>query len=153
MASPRHNLPVLRNLLLATTAAAAVLSFAGPASAKEIGSGGTPTGTACSPVSSLKALGDVRAGESAVASIDVDYAVKPCDSTQVVTVETTVAEYLDPTAVVWDDTAAPENGGVTVFGIKLRTTYLVTVTVRDAVTGALVGSATKSAAAVPKSRA
>src|SRR4051812_44797400 len=151
MASPRPTRSALRTLLFATTAAAAVVSFAGPASAKEI-VGGTPAPTTCSPVSSLKATGDVRAGETAFATIDIDYVVKPCDSAQAVAVELTVAEYFDPTAVVWDDTQAPDDGRILV-GVKLRTTYLVTVTVRDAATGAVVGSATKSAAATPKGRA
>ena len=97
---------------------------------------------------SLKAQGDARAGgEPGTATIDVDYSVKPCDSKQVVTVETVVAESYNPDQVVWDDTAAPESGKFTLGGVKLNTTYKVTVLVRDAVTGAMVGSASVSAAA------
>lgn len=139
-----------RRTLAAIGAATAVLSLAAPVSAKEVSSGGTPAPTGCSPVSSLKAQGDARTGETGLATIDVDYSVKPCDSKQVVTVETNVAESFDPTAVVWNDPAATQSGKFTVYGVKVRTTYKVTVTVRDAGTGALVGSASVSAAAVPK---
>jgi hypothetical protein len=65
-------------------------------------------------------------------------------------VETQVAEYVDPSVVLWDDTAAPMSGKFTLSGVKIRTTCVVTVIVRDPVTGATVGSASKSAAAVPK---
>ena len=142
-----------RAIFLAPAVAATMLALVAPAAtAKETtsGGGGTTTTTTCSPVSSLKAQGDPSNGELGMATIDVDYSVKPCSSKQVVTVETTVAEYFDPSAVVWDDPAAPESGKFTVYGVKLRTTYVVTVTVLDAATGAVVGSATKSAAATPK---
>jgi len=82
-------------------------------------------------VQSLKAQGDARAGgEPGTATIDVDYSVKPCDSKRVVTVETVVAESYNPDQVVWDDTAAPESGKFTLGGVKLNTTYKVTVLVR-----------------------
>src|SRR4051794_24142293 len=96
-----------RRVLLATLGVAAVVLTAAPASAKETASGGTPAPTGCSPVSALKASGDARAGESAVASIDVDYTVKPCDSSKAVTVETLIAEYFNSSVVVWDDPTAP----------------------------------------------
>jgi hypothetical protein len=62
-----------------------------------------------------------------------------------------VAESFDAAAVVWNDPQAPLSGKFTVYGVKLRTTYKVTVTVRDAGTGALVGSASVSASATPRS--
>ena len=152
--SSRSTYAASRRLFLAVwvpaVAAAAVLSMAGPVAAKEVASGGTPTTTTCSAVSSLKAQGDARAGESGVATIDVDYSVKPCDSKQTVTVETVVAESFNPAEVVWDDSAAPESGKFTVSGVRLRTTCKVTVIVRDATTGGTVGTASVSAAAVPK---
>jgi hypothetical protein len=98
----------------------------------------------------LKTDSDPRVGETGLATIDVDYSVKPCQSKQVVTVESRLTEYADPSAVLWDDPAAPTSGRFTVAGVKLRTTYAVTVIVRDATTGATVGSATQLTAAVPK---
>jgi hypothetical protein len=148
MSMPRST--TTRRLVFAAAAVTAALSLAAPASAKEIASGGTPVSSTCSPVSNLKAQGDARAGETGLATIDVDYDVKPCNSKQAVTVETTVAESFNPSVVVWDDTAAPESGRFTVSGVKLRTTYKVTVIVRDAATGSTLGTASVSAAAVPK---
>ena len=88
-------------------------------------------------------------GETGLASIDVTYSVKPCDATPV-TVTTRVAEWFDPTAIAWDDAAAPLSGKFTVFGIRLRTTYRVAVEVRSAVDGSLLGSQQVGVAAVPK---
>lgn len=141
-------------LFAAAASAAALLSLAAPASAKEVGSGGTTTTPTCSPVQSLKAQGDARAGgEPGTATIDVDYSVKPCDSKQAVTVETVVAETWYPDQVVWDDTSAPESGKFTVYGVKVNTLYKVTVLVRDAGSGALVGSASVSAKAATRTTA
>lgn len=141
-------------LFVAAASAAAVLSLAAPASAKEGGSGGTTTTPTCSPVQSLRAQGDARAGgEPGTATIDVDYSVKPCDNKQAVTVETLVAETWYPDQVVWDDTAAPESGKFTVYGVNVNTLYKVTVLVRDAGSGALVGSATVSAKAATRTTA
>ena len=128
------------------------ISFAGAASAKEIGSGGgTATGGTgvCSPISNLSAKADPRVGELGFASIDVRYGVKPCDA-GAVTVTTNVAEWLTPASVVWNDTAAPLNGKFTVNGIRVRTTYTVTVTVRSAADGSVVGTSTIFTAAIPK---
>ena len=120
----------------------AVLSLASPASAKEsagvisIAPGVISTG--CSPIQSLKISGDPNRADSGLASITVDYQVKPCDSKQVVTLETIVADYYDPTAVLYDDTAAPLSGRFTVFGVTIAKNYRVTLIVRDAATGATV---------------
>ena len=62
----------------------------------------------------------------------------------------TVAEYADRTAVIWDDQNAPVNGKFTAFGVKLRTSYIITVAVYDAATSELVGQLSAFAAAVPK---
>ena len=128
-----------------------VSAWGGVASAKEIGSGGgggTATAT-CSPVSSLTARSDARAGETGLATIDVSYGVKSCTKAAV-TASVTVAEYANPAAVVYDNPTAALNGKFTVFGVKVRTTYKVTVSVYDAATGASVGSSSVYAAAIPK---
>jgi hypothetical protein len=65
-------------------------------------------------------------------------------------VAVTVAEYADRTAVIWDDQNAPVNGKFTAFGVKLRTSYIITVAVYDAATSELVGQLSAFAAAVPK---
>ena len=145
-----------RLTLAALGSTIAVAALAGPVAAKEasgnvvISSTVPAPSTACSPVSSLRAQGDTSTGETGMASIDVDYSVKPCDSKQEVTVETNVAESFDPTAVVWNDPQAPLSGKFTVYGVKLRTTYKVKVTVRDAGTGVVLGSSSVSASATPK---
>jgi hypothetical protein len=54
-----------------------------------------------------------------------------------------VAEEFNPATVPYDDTAAPESGEVTVLGVQpLETWYRITLTARDARTGATVGTAT-----------
>ncbi|MFN8020114.1 MAG: hypothetical protein U0Q03_01190 [Acidimicrobiales bacterium] len=127
-------------------------AVAGSASAKEVGSGGGGGGTTatCNPVTSLTYKGDARVGETGLASIDVSYGVKPCDSAQSVVVTTKVAQLTNPANVVWDDPAAPQNGRFTVFGTTTRTSYLVTVSVYDASTGVLAGTRSITAAAIPK---
>jgi hypothetical protein len=139
-----------RRALAVAAGAVAVLSLAGTASAKEsagvitFAPGVIPT-TSCSPIQSLKISGDPNDGESGLASITVDYQVKPCDSKQVVTVETLVADYYDASAVLWDDPTAPLSGKFTVFGVTIAKNYRVTLVVRDAVTGATVGSVSRLA--------
>lgn len=125
---------------------------AGTAAAKEIGSGGGGGGgtTVCNPVNNLSYRGDARVGETGLASIDVSYSVKPCDPAQTVTVTTHVARLSDATNIVWDDPAAPLSGKFTVFGVATRTSYLVTVTVFDGATGAVAGTRSITAAAIPK---
>ena len=121
------------------------------AQAKEIGSGGGTGGTTtCSPVSSLTVKSDARVGELGIAAIDVSYGVKPCVKGQLVNVATSVNELATPDVFVWLDLAAPANGKFTVGGVKVRTTYKVTVTVVDATTGAVVGAQSVYTAAIPK---
>src|SRR4051812_19028012 len=138
-----------RRTLAIAAGALTVLSIAAPASAKEsagtFSTAPTTTTASCSPIQSLKITGDTNAGDTNVASISVDYQVKPCDSKQVVTVETVVADYYDASAVLWDDTAAPESGKFTVYGVTIAKNYRVTITVRDASTGATVGSVSRLA--------
>jgi hypothetical protein len=132
--------------------AAVMLLTASPVFAKEITSGGTVgTGVpvACNPVSSLTAKGDPRVGETGLASIDVSYSVKPCVNGQAVTAQAEVYEYLTGTSAYLNP-AAPLNGKFTAFGIKVRTSYIVKITVYDATTGAVVGSQSVFAAAIPK---
>jgi hypothetical protein len=119
--------------------------------AKEITSGGTVgVGTvACDPVSSLTYKGDARVGETGLASIKVSYSVKPCDKTQAVRVGVEV--YENATGVrVYDNQNALFSNTFDVFGIKVRTSYIVKVTLYDAVTGSVVGTKSIFAAAIPK---
>lgn len=134
---------------LAAAFAATSLLASAPAVAKEVTSGGTPTPTTCQPVSGITTRGDARVGETGLASIDVTYSVKPCDKNPV-TVGVTMAEAANPAAVAYDNPASPLSGKFTVFGVRVRVSYVVTVTVRDAATGAVVGSQFAYAGAVPK---
>ena len=45
------------------------------------------------------------------------------------------------TTVMYDDTATPESGEVTVLGVQLETWYRITITARDVRTGATVRTA------------
>lgn len=143
--------PFIRRALVIGLGIATMLTVAGPASAKEsagtISSAPLPPPPDCQAVQSLKATGDARVGDLNLASIQVDYSVKPCDSKQVVTVETLMWESFVPSNVVWDDPAAPLSGRFTVTGVKLNTNYRVTVIVRDAATGAEVSRLSILAAA------
>ena len=137
---------------VATLIGAAILAAAVPAAvfAKEITSGGTTASTACQPVTSLTYKGDARVGETGLASIAISYGVKPCTNGQAVTVAVEVYEYANPAAVAYADNKAPQSGKFTVFGVKVRTSYVAKVSVFDASTGNLVGSMSIFAAAVPK---
>jgi len=134
-----------------TAIALLLLSSCAPAFAKEITSGGGGVGgtTTCNPVSSLTAKGDPRVGETGLSSIDVSYSVKPCINGQMVRVQTDVYESLTG-ASAYLNTDSPLNGKFTVFGIKVRTSYTVRVTVTDTATNAVVGTQTIFAAAIPK---
>ena len=136
---PTRRVARIAAVLLGTALLAGAL--AGPASAKEITSGGGGGGgtATCNPVTSLGAKGDARVGETGLASVDVNYSVKPCVDGQVLTVRTLMTESANPAVVVWDDPAAPLSGKFTVFGIRVGVSYRVTVYVTDAATGALVG--------------
>lgn len=157
MHAPSRTATVARSRRLKNVAllAVAVLAMAAVAiaSAKEITSGGGGGGggiTACNPVSSLKAKGDARAGETGLATIDVSYSVKPCDNGQTVSVHVSVYESLNRAQVVWDDPAAAQSQSFTVFGVKTRTSYIVKVDVIDVATGLSAGAQSISVAAIPK---
>jgi hypothetical protein len=147
MSVQRHLLRTGRVLAVAATGVAAVVSFAGPASAKASAGVVTfstlpapaPAGT-CSPVKSFKHSTVVGVGDTGLSAVSVDYSVKPCDSKQAVTVEVAIAEEFAPGNVLYDNPQAPLSGRVGT-GIQLETWYRITITVRDAVTGATVGSA------------
>lgn len=157
MSEARTTRPARR---VATRLAAAALgagilvgTFAGAASAKEIGSGGATGGTTtttCNPVTSLGYKGDATTSDTGFATITVNYGVKPCVKGQTVVVDTKVYESANPSVVVYDNPAAPLSGKFTVGGVKVSFSYKVTVTVTDANTGAVVGSQTIFAAAVRK---
>lgn len=144
----------LKNLILAGAAVLALVVAGLALAAGEPGSGGGGGGgggtTTCNPVSSLVAKADPRTADLGFASLQVSYSVKPCVNGQIVSVTTHVAEYADPTQVVWDDPAAPLNGKFQINGIKLRVTYKITVDVTDVATGASAGSLSVYAAAIPK---
>jgi hypothetical protein len=137
-----------RLILAVAAGVAGAVSFAGPASAKEgagvvtIAPGVVPApSSACSPVKSFKHSSTTGVGDTGLSSVSADYQVKPCDSKESVTVEVKVAQEFDPTNVLRDDTDAPLSGKVSVLGVQLETWYRITITVRDAVTGQTVGSA------------
>ena len=148
----------LRVVLALGLGLAGIFSLASPASARE--AAGTVTFSslppdpvfACQAVTSLKAKGDTRIGETAVGTIQVDYSVKPCDNKQAVTVEALVNEAFTPANVTYDDTNAPLDGRF-VAGAKYNTTYHVTITVRDAGTGVEISHLTVSAAATTRTTA
>jgi len=147
---PVHHPAVRTRRILAVAAGiAAAVSFVGPASAKEQAAGTVgfstlpapaPAGT-CSPVKSFKHSTVVGVGDTGLSTVSVDYSVKPCDSKQAVTVEVAIAEKFAPGTVLYDDPQAALSGKVGT-GIQLETWYQITITVRDAATGATVGSAT-----------
>lgn len=145
---------VRRTTTVAITAGLIVVGAAGMASAKEAASGGAAGGggttAACNPVTSLTAKGDPRVGETGLASIAVSYGVKPCSNGQSVVVDAQVYRLADPSDVVYDNPNAPLNGKFTAFGIAIRTSYIVKITVTDAASGAVVGSLSTYSAAVPK---
>jgi hypothetical protein len=81
-------------------------------------------------------------GDTGLSAVSADWSMRPCDSKSAITVEVEVHQESDPATVLYDDTAAPESGSVTVSGVALDTFYRITVTARDARTGATVGTAT-----------
>jgi hypothetical protein len=116
-----------RALAVTLALAAATVSRAGPASAREKAANSVVTFS--SPV-------------PAPTSGCADWSMRACDSKSAITVEVMVAEELNPATVPYDDTAAPESGEVTVLGVQPETWYRITITARDARTGATVGTAT-----------
>ena len=144
----------LRLAALASTTlmigAGLAITSVGTANAKEIGSGGTPAPTTCSPVSSLTAKGDARVGETGLASVTISYQVKPCTKGQTVNVAVALYRTANPADVFYRDPAAPLGAKLTLAGITVSTSYTFRVDVTDAATGAPVGSASVYAGATRK---
>jgi hypothetical protein len=141
----------LRNLIASFIVGAVSFGFIGASSAKEITSGGAPAGgnvAVCSPVKSLSYRGDARVGETGLAAIDINYSVAPCDKNPV-RVSVVMFESANG-AVFYDNQDAALSGKFTLFGVKVRTSYQVVVTVYDAQSNAVVGTQRIFAAAIPK---
>jgi hypothetical protein len=140
-----------RSIGTVVAAGALALSLAGAAQAKEITSGGGTGGgsAACNPVTALKYRGDATTSDTALATIDVSYAVKSCNANPV-TASIVMFESADPSVVVYADPAAPLSGKFTVAGVKRNFSYQVKITVTDQVTGTVQGTRTIFAAAVYK---
>ena len=129
--------------------AAATVSLAGPASAREKAansvvtfSSPVPAPTSGCAVKSFKDDSVTGVGDTGLSSVSADWSMRACDSKSAITVEVMVAEEFNPATVLYDDTAAPESGEITVLGVQLETWYRITITARDARTGATVGTAT-----------
>lgn len=137
--------------LVCGLAAVSVGALTGAAAAKDIAPTGTVTAsTACSPVRSLGYKGDATTSDTGLATIAVDYSVKPCTAEAVV-VETTVFETANPSVVMYLDPAAPLASRFTVTAVKVNFSYSARVTVRSASTGTVLGSAQIFVAANRKS--
>ena len=134
--------------------AALTLALSGIATAGEIGSGGGGGGvvkpTVCNPVTGLTVKTDATTSDTGIGSLQAVYSVKPCVNGQALTVTTKVSEYYSPSVVVYEDAGATGGGKFTVFGIRTRVLYTVTVTAYDAATGAQAGTLSTTAVAVPK---
>lgn len=124
---------------------------AGIASAKEVGSGGTTTPpAACNPVSAITYKGDATTSDTATATIQISYGVRPCLKGQTLTVTAHVYLNADPSQVVYDDPAAALNGKFTVGGVRANTSYIAQITAIDAATGEVAGTQKAFVAAVYK---
>jgi len=138
-----------RALAVALGLAAATVPLAGPASAREKAansvvtfSSPVPAPTSGCAVKSFKHDSVTGVGDTGLSSVSADWSMRACDSKSAITVEVMVAEEFNPATVLYDDTAAPESGEITVLGVQLETWYRITITARDARTGATVGTAT-----------
>lgn len=140
-------------IIAAVIFSAVTLGFSGVSSAKnggpEVAGGGGATAAVCTPVKSLSYRGDARVGETGLSSIDVSYSTAPCDKSVLTRVEVVMFESATG-EVVYSDTDALSSNKFTVFGVKVRTSYQVKVSVVNAVTGEVTGSQTIFAAAIPK---
>ncbi len=92
--------------------------------------------------------GDVRDGETGLATMNMTWSVKPCDTRAIRVVVEMKASISGE--VMYLDENAPLSGSVLVSGIKIRTAYTEMVTVYDAVTGEVIGWKSTAAAANPK---
>lgn len=136
--------------VVALAAGLALVAAVGTASAKEVGSGGTPTPTTttCNPVSGLGYKGDATTSDTALATVQISYKVKSCDGAAV-TADLLVFQSANPANVALDAASIPLSGKVTAV-VKANTSYIAKFTVRDAATGAVVGTNQIFVAAVYK---
>ncbi len=136
--------------LLAATAL--TLALAGIASAGEVrtGGGGGVKPSVCNPVSGLVVKTDTTTGETGLGSLQASYSVKPCVNGQTLTVTTKVSEYYTPSVVTYENPGAALSGKFSVFGIRTRVLYTVSVTAIDASTGSSAGTLSTVVAAIPK---
>jgi hypothetical protein len=144
---------LIRRSLVITGCVAATLSLAGPASAKEINNTvvsiapGVVTSDPCQ-VKSFKTSSVTGVGDTGLSSISADYQVAVCDSkSNPLAVDVLVFESWDPSIVMRDEPNAPLSDKFTILGVKVGTSYTITLTVRDAVTGATLATASRSAKA------
>ncbi len=121
-------------------------AFAGTASAKTVAGNAGSVVTTCDPVTGLSYKGDYPAGESGQAVITVTYSVKACDKAAVI-VDTRLYRTVDPSAIAYDNAAAPLSGKFAVSGVVPNTSYIAKVSVYNAATGTLMGSKSIYAAA------
>jgi hypothetical protein len=137
----------IRGLAAATIGILAAISLVGPASAKEpnntvVSTTLPPPPTGCTPVHSFRVSGDPSVGDTGLSSISADYQVQACDSHQPVALAVLVTEAFDTTNVLRDEANAPLSGKFTL-GARLGVDYRVTLTVRDAGTGATIAEASR----------
>ncbi|HMT18775.1 MAG TPA: hypothetical protein PKD20_03585 [Candidatus Saccharibacteria bacterium] len=144
---------ILKTVVLSAVFGVMTFGATGLTMAKEITSGGNPTGggtTICSPVKSLSYKGDARVGETGLASIDINYGVTPCDKTIPVRVEVSLTPNTVGAEAFYVDSDALLSNRVTVFGVTANKSYLAKVTVYNRNTGEVLGSSQIFAAAVRK---
>jgi hypothetical protein len=153
--SVQHSLRGHRRALAVATGVAAVLSIAGPASAKGGGdinntvvqiAPGVTTSTPCQ-IKSFKTSSVTGVGETGLSSISADYQVRPCDSKHTVTVDVLVYQTFDATNVLREEANAPLDDKFTIFGVQLGVSYTIKLTVHDGDTGAVVATASRTASA------
>ena len=106
-------------------------------------------GGTCTPISSYTVKGDYRAGETGVSTIDVAYAVKPCDKNQTVNVKIEIIKF-DTKAILAVGENLELSGKYHFAGVGLYGIYTAKMTVTDSVTGAVVATNSFSVALVPK---
>lgn len=118
--------------------------------AREVASGAGGGGTtACSPVSNFVVKGDYRAGETGTSTIDVAYAVKPCDKNQVAEVKIEIIEF-STKAVLAATGNLPLSGKYAFAQRGLYGVYTAKITVTEAGTGVVLGTQQFSVNLVPK---
>jgi hypothetical protein len=149
----QHFLRGHRRALAVATGVVAVLSIAGPASAKGGGDINntvvfiSPTVTTTTPcqIQSFKTSSVTGVGDTGLSSISADYQVKPCDSKHTVTLDVLVYQTFDPTNVLRDEANAPLSDKFTILGVQLGVSYTIKLIVHDGATGDVVATASRTA--------